>query len=61
MNIHVREARSPTARCSLLFRDYLRVDTVSRDVWGQFKVRLAETATDIYFSTGKSSPRRSRF
>jgi GrpB-like predicted nucleotidyltransferase (UPF0157 family) len=47
-NIHVREVGSPTARYSLLFRDYLRADTGSRATWGQFKIRLAETATDIY-------------
>jgi GrpB-like predicted nucleotidyltransferase (UPF0157 family) len=48
VNIHFREAGSRTARYSLLFRDYLREDASSRAVWGQFKVRLAETATDIY-------------
>jgi GrpB-like predicted nucleotidyltransferase (UPF0157 family) len=48
MNIHVREVGSGTARYALLFRDYLRADPTSRVVWGQFKIRLAETATDIY-------------
>ena len=48
VNIHVREVGSRTARYSLLFRDYLRVDASSRDAWGRFKIRLAETATDIY-------------
>lgn len=48
MNVHVREVGSATARYSLLFRDFLRADANSRAVWGQFKVRLAETATDIY-------------
>lgn len=48
VNIHIREVGSPTARYSLLFRDYLRADTDSRATWGQFKSRLAETATDIY-------------
>jgi len=32
----------------LLFRDYLRSDANSRAAWGLFKIRLAETATDIY-------------
>ncbi len=48
VNIHIREVGSPTAQYSLLFRDYLRADATSRATWGQFKVRLAETATDIY-------------
>jgi GrpB-like predicted nucleotidyltransferase (UPF0157 family) len=48
MNIHVREFGSHTAWYALLFRDYLRADPISRAVWGQFKIRLAETATDIY-------------
>ena len=48
VNIHIRERGSPTARYALLFRDYLRADAVSRRAWGQFKVRLAETASDIY-------------
>ena len=48
VNIHVREVGSLTARYSLLFRDYLRADASSRTAWGQFKIRLAETATDIY-------------
>jgi len=48
VNIHIRERGSPAARYALLFRDYLRADPISRAAWGQFKVRLAETATDIY-------------
>lgn len=48
MNIHFREVGSRTARYALLFRDYLREDPRSRAAWGQFKMRLAETATDIY-------------
>jgi dephospho-CoA kinase len=48
VNIHVREVGSRTARYSLLFRDHLREDTSSRAAWGQFKIRLAETATDFY-------------
>ncbi len=48
VNVHVREAGSATARYALLFRDYLRADQDSRDSWGQFKTRLAETEADIY-------------
>lgn len=48
VNIHIREVGSRTARYSLLFRDYLREDGNSRAAWGQFKVRLAETATDLF-------------
>lgn len=48
VNIHVREQGSATARYALLFRDFLRADPHSRETWGRFKVRLAETATDIY-------------
>jgi dephospho-CoA kinase len=48
VNIHVRETGSPTARYALLFRDYLRADSGARETWGAFKLRLAETATDIY-------------
>ena len=48
VNVHIREVGSPTARYSLLFRDYLRADASSRAAWGQFKIRVAEAATDIY-------------
>lgn len=48
VNIHVREVGSRTARYSLLFRDFLREDASSRTAWGQFKIRLADTVTDIY-------------
>jgi dephospho-CoA kinase len=48
VNIHIREVGSDTSRYSLLLRDYLRADTHSRETWGTFKVRLAETATDLY-------------
>ncbi len=48
VNIHVREVNSRTARYSLLFRDFLRHDDSSRAAWGEFKVCLAQTATDIY-------------
>jgi dephospho-CoA kinase len=55
VNIHIREVGSATARYALLFRDYLRADDNSRDVWGQFKTRLAESATDIYDYGGDKS------
>lgn len=48
VNIHFREVGSRTARYALLFRDYLRENPSSRAAWGQFKIRLAENATDIY-------------
>jgi GrpB-like predicted nucleotidyltransferase (UPF0157 family) len=48
VNIHVREAGGRNVRYALLFRDYLRADRVARDAWGAFKIRLAETVTDIH-------------
>lgn len=48
MNIHVREAGVPTARYSLLFRDFLRSNDDHRDTWGRLKTRLAEEDLDIY-------------
>jgi GrpB-like predicted nucleotidyltransferase (UPF0157 family) len=48
VNVHVRQIGSPTARYALLFRDFLRADPASRQVWGQFKLQLAETVSDIY-------------
>ncbi|QSR29864.1 hypothetical protein CFI00_04945 [Nocardioides sp. S5] len=48
MNIHVREAGAPTARYSLLFRDFLRSSAHHRDTWGRLKTRLAEERLDIY-------------
>jgi GrpB-like predicted nucleotidyltransferase (UPF0157 family) len=47
-NVHVRLAGSATARRNLLFRDFLRADARARTAWGQFKQRLARTATDLY-------------
>lgn len=48
VNIHVREAGSETARYSLLFRDFMRVNDEHRDSWGRFKQRLAQECPDIY-------------
>jgi GrpB-like predicted nucleotidyltransferase (UPF0157 family) len=48
VNIHIREADSATSRYSLLFRDYLRANSHSRDAWGTLKVRLAEDTTDLH-------------
>lgn len=48
VNVHVRLDGSATSRFALLFRDYLRADEVSRDAWGDFKLRLAESVTNIY-------------
>lgn len=48
VNVHIREIGSPTSRYALLFRDFLRADPASRQVWGQFKLQLAETVSDIY-------------
>lgn len=48
VNVHVREHGSATARYALLFRDFLRADAEARQTWARFKVRLAETATDLY-------------
>jgi GrpB-like predicted nucleotidyltransferase (UPF0157 family) len=48
VNVHVRETGSPVARYALLFRDYLRADPDSRDSWGRFKTRLAQTGANIY-------------
>ncbi len=47
-NIHVRETGAPTARYSLLFRDFLRSNDDHRDIWGRLKTRLAEEHLDIY-------------
>ncbi len=47
-NVHVRETASANARRNLLFRDFLRADDPARNAWGDFKQRLAHSATDIY-------------
>ena len=41
-NIHVRVAGSPNERYALLFRDFLRANVRARDLWSEFKHRLAE-------------------
>lgn len=47
-NVHVRESASATARRNLLFRDFLRANDRARNPWGDFKQRLAHSATNIY-------------
>lgn len=37
-----------TTRRNLLLRDFLRTDDPPRDAWGDFKQRLAQSATNIY-------------
>ncbi|MET8903628.1 GrpB family protein [Streptomyces sp. NPDC004538] len=46
-NVHLREMGSPNARFALLFRDYLRSDTATRDAWGAFKKRLAACVPEL--------------
>ncbi len=47
-NVYVRETASATTRRNLLFRDFLRADDPARDAWGDFKQRLAQSATNVY-------------
>lgn len=47
VNVHVRPDGSATARFALLFRDYLRVEEVSRSAWGEFKLALAGSVGDL--------------
>lgn len=47
VNVHVRVAGGRNVRYALLFRDFLRADAGAREAWGTFKVRLAETVTDL--------------
>ncbi|HTJ32232.1 MAG TPA: GrpB family protein, partial [Dactylosporangium sp.] len=47
-NVHVRSAGSAAARRNLLFRDFLCADAGARAAWGEFKRRLAQTASDVY-------------
>lgn len=47
-NVHVRDTANATTRRNLLFRDFLRADDPARDAWGDFKQRLAQSATNIY-------------
>jgi GrpB-like predicted nucleotidyltransferase (UPF0157 family) len=46
-NIHVRVHRGANVRYALLFRDYLTADSQAADAWGRFKVRLAQSVTDL--------------
>lgn len=47
-NVHVRETTSATAQRNLQFRDFLRADDPALDAWGDFKQRLAHSATNLY-------------
>jgi GrpB-like predicted nucleotidyltransferase (UPF0157 family) len=47
-NVHVRVLGSSQARFALLFRDYLRSDTIAREAWGEFKTRLADGVPDLF-------------
>jgi GrpB-like predicted nucleotidyltransferase (UPF0157 family) len=46
-NIHVREQGGLNVRYALLFRDFLTADAEAAMAWGQFKVRLSESVTDL--------------
>jgi GrpB-like predicted nucleotidyltransferase (UPF0157 family) len=46
-NIHVRVHGGPGVRYALLFRDYLTADTDAAGDWGRFKIRLAQSVTDL--------------
>ncbi len=46
-NVHVREHGGPNVRYALLFRDYLTADPAAAGAWGQFKIRLAQSVTDL--------------
>jgi GrpB-like predicted nucleotidyltransferase (UPF0157 family) len=46
-NVHVREHGGPNVRYALLFRDYLTADSRAADAWGRFKLRLAQSVTDL--------------
>jgi GrpB-like predicted nucleotidyltransferase (UPF0157 family) len=46
-NIHVRERSGPNVRYALLFRDYLTADSAAAGAWGRFKLRLAQSVTDL--------------
>ena len=45
-NIHIRAEGRRNQRYALLFRDYLRADSVVRDAYGQLKRHLAELYPD---------------
>ncbi|OKJ67474.1 hypothetical protein AMK30_31660 [Streptomyces sp. CB02460] len=46
-NVHLRREGGANTRYALLFRDYLRTDTVARQAWGAFKQRLALSVPDL--------------
>jgi GrpB-like predicted nucleotidyltransferase (UPF0157 family) len=46
-NVHFRLHDGPNARLALLFRDYLRADSLARDAWGAFKTRLAGSVSNL--------------
>ena len=46
-NVHVREHGGPNVRYALLFRDYLTADPAAARAWGQFKIRLAQSVTNL--------------
>jgi GrpB-like predicted nucleotidyltransferase (UPF0157 family) len=46
-NIHVRVHGGPNVRYALLFRDYLTADREAASGWGRFKMRLAQSVTDL--------------
>jgi GrpB-like predicted nucleotidyltransferase (UPF0157 family) len=46
-NIHAREHGASNVRYALLFRDYLTADAEAARAWGQFKIRLAQSVTDL--------------
>jgi predicted RNase H-like nuclease/GrpB-like predicted nucleotidyltransferase (UPF0157 family) len=47
VNVHVRVAGGRNVRYALLFRDFLRADDDARDTWAAFKLRLAESVSDL--------------
>ncbi|WP_193107488.1 GrpB family protein [Brachybacterium sp. FME24] len=47
VNIHVRVTPSGTERLSLLFRDHLRARPDRANEWALFKMKAAESATDL--------------
>lgn len=48
VNIHIRNHDAGNTRHALLFRDYLRSNSDVRDHWASFKLRLAESVTDLF-------------
>lgn len=61
-NVHVRAVDGKGARHNLLFREYLTANEPARTAWGQFKKRLAETATDFFdYGQIKQPPTRILF